>query len=117
LILLNSQVCLFLFFSLKGIYLNIPTSIKGQLISKGLFAILEFFLKNERNNSIIVLLSKKPRNCSFGFWKNRQLEKKTLLLCLTFSHSFFCFTDLFQLRELTVVRFFDTLIHVSSSKH
>ena len=29
---------------------------KGQLISKQLFGILEFFQKNERNNSIIVLL-------------------------------------------------------------
>ena len=28
---------------------------KGQFISKGLFAILKFFQKNERNNSIIAL--------------------------------------------------------------
>ena len=33
---------------------------KGQLISKRLFAILEFFQKNERNNWIIVLSGKKP---------------------------------------------------------
>ena len=48
LILLISQVCFFLFFSLKGSYLNIPASIKGQLISKGLFAILKFFQKTNQ---------------------------------------------------------------------
>ena len=56
---------------------------KGQLILKGLFAILEFFQKTERNNSIIVLLGQKT-NLFVCFWKNRQLEK-TLLLFFTFS--------------------------------
>ena len=54
---------------------------KGQLISKRLFAILEFFQKNKQNNSIIVLLlGKKTRIRSFIFWKNRQLEKNITTL-------------------------------------
>ena len=47
----------------------------GQLISKGLFAILKFFQKNERNNSIIVLLGKKT-NLFFVFLEESLAWKK-----------------------------------------
>ena len=56
---------------------------KDQLISKGLFAILEFFQKNDRNNSIIVLLGKKHEFVRSFFGRIVGL-KKTLQLCLTF---------------------------------
>ena len=51
---------------------------KGQLISKGLFAILEFFQKNERNNLIIVLTVKQKTEfvCSFVFGRIVGLKKK-----------------------------------------
>ena len=52
---------------------------KGQLISKGLFAILEFFQKNERNNSIIVLLGQKNEFIQSFFGRIIGL-KKTLRL-------------------------------------
>ena len=82
------------FFSLKGIYLNIPTSFKGQLISTGLFAILEFFPKNKPNNPVLVLLGKKTKFVRLVFGRIVGL-RKTLLLCLTFLVIvFFCFTDL-----------------------
>ena len=48
---------------------------KGQLISKGLFAILEFFQTNEQNNSIIVLFCKK-RIGSFVFLEELSAWKK-----------------------------------------
>ena len=44
---------------------------KGQLISKRLFAILEFFKKRTKQ----FCWAKKNRIRSFIFWKNRRLEK------------------------------------------
>ena len=58
----------------------------GRLISRGLFSILEFFPKNERNNLIIVLSVKQKTEfvCSFVFGRIVGLKKKTLRPCLTF---------------------------------
>ena len=53
---------------------------KGQLISKGLFGILEFFQKNEQTNLFIVLLGRKNRIRPFVLWKNHRLEKTILTL-------------------------------------
>ena len=52
---------------------------KGQLISKGLFAILEFFQKRTKQfeNSIV---RQKTRIRSFVFWKNRRLENNITTL-------------------------------------
>ena len=52
---------------------------KDQLISKGLFGIIEFlkktvYPKNEQTNLVFVIRQKK-RICSFVFWRNRLLEK------------------------------------------
>ena len=55
--------CFFFLFS--------SSSLKGQLISKGLFAILKFFQKTNET-----ILWGKKRIRSFVFWKNRRLEKK-----------------------------------------
>ena len=49
---------------------------KGQLISKGLFTLLEFFQKNERNNSIIVLLLGKKTNSFVHFLEESSAWKK-----------------------------------------
>ena len=56
---------------------------KGQLISKGLFGILEFFQKN-RTNSFLVLLGKKTEFVRSIFGRIFGL-KETLRLCLTFN--------------------------------
>ena len=46
---------------------------KGQLISKILFAILEFFQKRTKQFDHSTVRQKKPI-CSFVFWKNHRLE-------------------------------------------
>ena len=67
---------------------------KGQLISKGLFAILEFFQKTTETIQSIVLLGKKP-NSFVRFLEESSGWKKTLRLWLTFSGS----TTRYQLKS------------------
>ena len=60
--------------------------IKDQLISKGLFGILEFFQKNERkNSSYVVLLGKKPPEFVRSFFGRIVGLKEPLRFCLTFT--------------------------------
>ena len=66
-------------------YLNIPT--KGQLISKRLFGILEFFQKTHERIRHSTVRRKKPEFVRSFFWKNRRLERK-IRLCLTFIYRF-----------------------------
>ena len=60
---------------------NLAKPANGQLISKGLFGILEFFQKtNEQILFSTVMLGKKNRIHSFIFWKNGQLERNITTL-------------------------------------
>ena len=57
---------------------------KGQLISKGLFAIHEFF-QEEKEKDLIIVLSGKKHEFVRSFFGRIVGLKKTLRLCLTFS--------------------------------
>ena len=67
------------------------TLTKGQLISKDLFAILEFFQKT--NNSIIVLLGRKKPEFVRSFFGRIVSLKKPVRLCLTFKNSTILFVE------------------------